>query len=108
MKRHDVDWVSLIAGGVFLLIATTHLVGAATDARPHLEWLAPVLLVGVGLAGLASAVRGVRSPREEPVKETGGEPGAGWVTVGCAGALSASDILGGARQVARVANGSGL
>ena len=36
MKRHDVDWVSLIAGGVFLLIATTHLVGAATDARPHL------------------------------------------------------------------------
>ena len=75
MKRHDVDWVSLIAGAVFLLIATTHLVGAATDARPHLEWLAPVLLVGVGLAGLAGALRGVRSQREEPVEETSGGAG---------------------------------
>ena len=60
MKRHDLDWVSLIAGTVFLLVAATHLVGAATDNRPDLRWLVPAMLVGIGVAGIAGAVRGVR------------------------------------------------
>jgi O-antigen/teichoic acid export membrane protein len=63
MKRHEIDLVSLIAGGVFLLVAVTHLVGAAAGDDPDLAWLLPVLLVGLGLAGLAGALRGVRGPR---------------------------------------------
>ena len=67
MKRHDVDLLSLIAGTVFLLVAVTHLVGAATDAAVDLGWLVPVARVGLGVAGLAGALRG--RPTEE-----GGRP----------------------------------
>lgn len=58
MKRHELDLVSLIAGTVFLLVAVTHLVGAATDATVDLGWLFPVALLGLGVAGLAGALRG--------------------------------------------------
>ena len=74
MRRHELDLVSLIAGVVFAVIAVTYLVDAASEESLELAWLAPVLLVGIGIAGLASAVRGVRTPRAEPVEETGGEP----------------------------------
>ena len=68
MKRHELDWVSLIAGAVFLLVAVTHLVGAASGDDPDLRWLLPALLVGVGLAGLIGALRGSR-PRPVPVAD---------------------------------------
>ena len=63
MRRHEIDWVSLIAGGVFLLVAATHLVGAAAGDDPDLRWLLPAMLVGLGIAGVTGAVRGVRGPR---------------------------------------------
>ena len=66
MKRHELDWVSLIAGAVFLLVAVTHLVGAASGDDPDLRWLLPTMLVGIGLAGLTGALRSSR-PRPAPV-----------------------------------------
>jgi hypothetical protein len=66
MKRHELDWVSLIAGAVFLLVAVTHLVGAASGDDPDLRWLLPTMLVGIGLAGLTGALRSSR-PRPVPV-----------------------------------------
>jgi len=58
MKRHELDWFSLVAGAVFMVIAVTQLVDAATDASVDLGWLFPVGLVALGAAGLAGALRG--------------------------------------------------
>lgn len=69
MKRHDLDLLSLIAGMVFAIVALAHLVGAATDESVHLGWLAPIVLVGLGVAGLAGALRGSRSHGEEGAAE---------------------------------------
>jgi hypothetical protein len=60
MKRHDLDLVSLVAGLVFAVVATTHLVGAATGDYLDLRWVAPMLLVGLGAAGLAGVLRSLR------------------------------------------------
>lgn len=58
MKRHELDWFSLVAGAVFMVVAVTQLVDAATDASVDLGWLFPVGLVALGAAGLAGALRG--------------------------------------------------
>ncbi len=57
MRRHDLDLVSLITGAVFALVAVAHLVGAATGDSLDPLWLAPALLIGLGVAGLAGALR---------------------------------------------------
>ncbi len=57
MRRHDLDLVSLITGAVFALVAVAHLVGAATGDSIDPLWLAPALLIGLGVAGLAGALR---------------------------------------------------
>jgi hypothetical protein len=57
VRRHDLDLVSLITGVVFALVAAAHLVGAATGDALDPLWLAPVLLIGLGVAGLAGALR---------------------------------------------------
>jgi hypothetical protein len=57
VRRHDLDLVSLITGAVFALVAVAHLVGAATGDSLDPLWLAPVLLIGLGVAGLAGALR---------------------------------------------------
>ena len=69
MRRHDLDLTSLIAGLVFVGVAVAYLVGAYTDVRVGAGWLLPVALIGLGLAGLAGAVRrGLRAP-EPPDEE---------------------------------------
>ena len=125
MKKHELDWVSLIAGAVFLLVAVTHLVGAAAGDDPDLRWLVPAMLVGVGVAGLTGALRSSRprpaavAPATDLDEPRGGRPerrhrGAGrgprltGPAVRFARPPGRSDILCGARQVARAANGSGL
>lgn len=72
MRRHELDVLSLVAGLVFLVVAVSHLVGQVSDVAIEGRWVAPALLVGLGVAGLAGALRGSRS-RDEV--QTSGEEG---------------------------------
>jgi uncharacterized membrane protein (UPF0136 family) len=74
MRRHDLDLVSLIAGAVFALVAFSTLVGAATDGGVDLAWLAPIVLVGLGVAGLAGALRGSRSRDDQGLARESSAP----------------------------------
>jgi hypothetical protein len=56
MKRHDPDWTSLIAGVTFSVIALAYLGGEVTHRSLELRWVIPVLLIGLGLAGLAGTL----------------------------------------------------
>jgi hypothetical protein len=63
VRRHELDWVSLIAGIVFTGIAVLYLVVAGTDLNVDARIVWPVVLVALGLAGVATAVRATQ--REE-------------------------------------------
>jgi uncharacterized integral membrane protein len=63
MRRHDLDWVALIAGLVFTGIAAVYLVASLTDASVDGRFVWPVVLVALGAAGVATAV--TANAREE-------------------------------------------
>ena len=56
MKRHEPDWTSLIAGVTFCAIALAYLGGEVTHRSLELRWVLPMLLIGLGLAGLAGTL----------------------------------------------------
>jgi uncharacterized integral membrane protein len=56
VRRHDLDWVSLIAGIVFLLLAVGYAVGGVTDLELDGRIVWPVVLVALGAGGIATAV----------------------------------------------------
>ena len=57
LQRHDLDLFSLVAGAVFLLLAVGHLLDVTTGVDLDGRWAAPVVLVGLGVAGLAGVMR---------------------------------------------------
>ncbi len=57
MRRHELDVFSLVAGLVFLAIATGHLLVETTSAHIDGRWLVPLVLVALGGAGLAGSLR---------------------------------------------------
>ena len=63
MRRHDLDWVSLIAGIVFLSLAVAYVVGAVTGIELDVRIVWPVVLVALGAGGIATAV--TANAREE-------------------------------------------
>ena len=71
MTRHRLDWVSLVAGAIFLVVAVSHLLGAATDEHVSLGWLVPVGLLALGAAGLAGVLRTGRDTDRDVVGDTG-------------------------------------
>ena len=56
MKRHPLDILSLLLGLVFLAVALAYLVGQATGAIPSMLITMPLMLAGLGIAGLVGAV----------------------------------------------------
>jgi len=67
VRRHSLDVFSLLSGLVIVAFAVAYLVGAFTDFRLDGRLAFPLLLVGLGVAGLAGAlVAQRRSDRELP------------------------------------------
>lgn len=56
MKRHETDWTSLIAGVTFCAIAVAYLGSEITHRTLELRWVVPILLIGLGVAGLAGTL----------------------------------------------------
>jgi len=56
VRRHDLDWVSLIAGLVFLVFAVVYTVASLTDVSLDGRFVWPIILVALGAAGIATAV----------------------------------------------------
>ena len=56
MKRHEPDWTSLIAGVTFCAIALAYLGGEVTHRNLEVRWVVPMLLIGLGVAGLAGTL----------------------------------------------------
>ena len=57
MWRHERDAVSLMAGLLLVLLAALFLVSDTTGLDVDGRWVAPVLLITVGGAGLLSTLR---------------------------------------------------
>jgi hypothetical protein len=63
MKRHHANWTSLIIGATFCAIAIAYLSAAIADRSLQIRWVLPILLIGLGLAGvIATIVRARRTP----------------------------------------------
>jgi hypothetical protein len=66
VKRHELDLTSLVAGVIFVAVGGTFLLDLLVDMALDPRWLAPLVLIGVGLAGLLSAVPMGRSAPADP------------------------------------------
>ena len=67
MPRHDLDPVALVAGVVFIATALAALLESSTGVGAR--WVVPVLLIGVGIAGLLATRPG--GHRATPIGEEG-------------------------------------
>jgi hypothetical protein len=56
VRKHSFDLVSFIAGLLFVGLAVAYTVGAYTDIRIDPRLVLPLVLVGLGLAGLAASL----------------------------------------------------
>ncbi len=68
MKRHEPDWTSLIAGVTFCAIAVAYLGGEITHRSLELRWVIPMLLIGLGVAGLAGTLVRARRMSESDLQ----------------------------------------
>jgi hypothetical protein len=69
MKRHRLDSTSLVAGMLFVLVAGTYLLSQRYDWSIDARWVLPLVLVGLGLAGLAGAVQSLTSSSRDRAPE---------------------------------------
>jgi peptidoglycan/LPS O-acetylase OafA/YrhL len=58
VRRHDLDPTSLVAGLVFLSFALFFVIDGAGWADVDARWFGPLVLLGLGSAGLIAAARG--------------------------------------------------
>jgi hypothetical protein len=61
VRRHELDLTSLVTGVVFVAVGAVFLTDLVVDIALDPRWLAPLVLIAVGLAGLLSSMP-VRRP----------------------------------------------
>ncbi|NHC43965.1 hypothetical protein [Motilibacter aurantiacus] len=57
MRRHDLDLAALVMGVVFLAVGVTYAAASLTDEEVRANVVVPAAIVGLGLAGIAAAIR---------------------------------------------------
>ena len=83
MRRHELDLTSLLAGLVLLAFAGAYLLGQASGHPIDARWTLPLVLVALGLVGLASGVaRALSRTGAAPSAESGGHDHAAGEGVG--------------------------
>ncbi len=65
MYSHERDTVSLMAGLLLVLVAAVFLVTDLTDLHVDGRWVAPVVLIVVGAAGVVSTLRPRRGETDD-------------------------------------------
>ncbi|MBK9739556.1 MAG: hypothetical protein IPO93_08575 [Actinobacteria bacterium] len=56
MRKHPFDLLSFVAGLLFVGLALAYGIGAYTDVRLEPQYVFPLVLVVLGLAGLAGSI----------------------------------------------------
>ncbi len=74
MRRHDLDVFSLVAGLVFVAVALGHVLDVSVGVDFDGRWVVPVVMVAIGVVGLAGLVRG-RDERPGEVAADGPDAG---------------------------------
>ena len=64
MSRHDRDAASLMGGAALILIALSFLLTDLTSLRIDGGWAAPVVLIVVGVLGVAASLRRSARPSD--------------------------------------------
>jgi hypothetical protein len=76
VRRHETDFVSLVAGLLFLVVAAVHITARGTDTDLNLRWMVPAVLVLLGVLGLLGAIRSPRRGAATPASPAAvAEPG---------------------------------
>jgi hypothetical protein len=65
MRRHPFDVLSAAAGALYVALAVSFL-AAGSDVVDQLRWIWPALLLGLGAAGLAGALKRDDAPDAGP------------------------------------------
>lgn len=61
MKRHPLELLSLLSGLVFLTFAGSYVVGVGIGSPPRAVFAVPLLLVGLGAAGMTTLIASQRT-----------------------------------------------
>ncbi|MGH8889693.1 MAG: hypothetical protein ACRDV3_08010 [Acidothermaceae bacterium] len=70
MKRHAPDWTSFVAGLLFCGIAIAYLSSELANRTLEVRWVAPIVLIGLGFAGLAGTLVRARTTSTTPTPPT--------------------------------------
>lgn len=74
MKRHAFDPVSLVAGLVFAAVAALYLVSEHSSFDVDGRWVLPLVLIGLGVGGVAGALMTASRQRREQAPNDPGQP----------------------------------
>ena len=75
MRKHPLDLVSFLAGLLFTGLAIAYIVGAYADVRLDPRYVFPLVLVGLGIAGLAGSLMAQRRSDREVLAAGSTPPG---------------------------------